>query len=194
MSFNYQEVAAPSVFPVTLAEAKTWLRVDGTADDTDIQTLIEAGTIWAEQAVNRPLIERQFTLTLDQFPACLELDKLPLKSVDSIVYLDTAGASQTLSAGVYRVSLGSKYQSCRITPSVGQTWPQTYAATDAVIVTFTAGYGVAAADIPQPIKLAIRFLVAGAFDARCSFEQFTLHENPTAQALLRAEMLPRSLG
>jgi uncharacterized phiE125 gp8 family phage protein len=66
-----QLVTAPSVEPVSLAEAKLHLRVETsmTDDDTLIQALIVSARTLGEQITRRAFITQQWKLVLDQFPA-----------------------------------------------------------------------------------------------------------------------------
>jgi hypothetical protein len=54
--------------PITLAEAKTHLRVDFSADDSLISDLISAATRFAENYTRRTFASREFRLTLPAFP------------------------------------------------------------------------------------------------------------------------------
>jgi hypothetical protein len=54
--------------PVTLDEAKTFLRVSITDDDVLIQTLIECATEAAESFTNRSFCTKGFRMSLDSFP------------------------------------------------------------------------------------------------------------------------------
>lgn len=64
-------VTQPTVEPITLAEAKSHLRVDSdfTADDSLISGLIVAARQEAEQICRRALIKQTWKLAIDQFPA-----------------------------------------------------------------------------------------------------------------------------
>lgn len=57
----------PVVNPVTLAEAKAHLRIDSTAEDDLISTLITAATRWAEDYCDRTFCSTQWTMRLDSF-------------------------------------------------------------------------------------------------------------------------------
>jgi hypothetical protein len=61
-------LTAPSVEPVSLAEAKAHLRVDVTDDDALITALITAARQSAEHKTRRSLCTQQWSLVLDQFP------------------------------------------------------------------------------------------------------------------------------
>jgi hypothetical protein len=81
----------------------------------------------------------------------------PLVSVDSIQYVDTNGVTQTLDPTQYIVDLVS--EPARITPAYGVTWPATRQQVNAVTVTFTCGYGAAAA-VPAGIMRWMQIRIA----------------------------------
>ncbi len=60
--------AGPSVEPVSLAEAKAHCRVDGTAEDTLIASLIVAARMHVERALDAALIAQGWSLYLDGWP------------------------------------------------------------------------------------------------------------------------------
>lgn len=57
----------PSVYPVTLAEAKAHLRIDTTDDDSLITSLLASATRWAEDYCDRTFVHTQYTMRLDSF-------------------------------------------------------------------------------------------------------------------------------
>ena len=78
----------PAAEPVTLAEAKAWLRVDtGDDDDALITSLISAARARAEWHTGRAFVTQGWTLWLDCWPsgACAEIPLPPLQGVQSSV-------------------------------------------------------------------------------------------------------------
>lgn len=57
----------PASEPVTLTEAKAHLRIDGTAEDTLVTSLIKVARVWAEEYLDRTLCYTQWTLRTDSF-------------------------------------------------------------------------------------------------------------------------------
>ena len=64
------KLVSPPVFePITLAEAKTHLRLDTCTDDAYVSALIIAARERVELFLRRALITQAFEYTIDQFPA-----------------------------------------------------------------------------------------------------------------------------
>lgn len=152
-------VSAPAEVPVSLAEAKSHLRVLTADEDALITSLVLAATAHLDGRsgiLGRALVTQTWELRLDGFPDCLELPLPPLQSVTSIKYLDDTGTETTLDPSAYVVESGHYFG--RIRPAYGLTWPVPRDESGAVRVRFVAGYGGAAA-VPAPVRHAILLLV-----------------------------------
>lgn len=165
-------VTRPAVEPVTLAEAKLFLKVDIPDDDPIVAGLIASARRLCEKEVARSFISTGWRLTLDGFPlwgrmpypgrslerqliGTLTPIRLPISSVlevTSIRYVDTGGAVQTLDPSLYQAEAGD---AARIVPAYGHSWPSTRTLPEAVTVDFTAGYGPSAEDVDPPAKTAV---------------------------------------
>lgn len=128
-----------------------------TDEDSILAEYIDAATEFAEQYQNRCLRSSTWQASYDAFPDEFLLPIPPLVSVSSIAYLDTEGASQTLSSSVYTVDAIS--QPARVALKYSQTWPSTYDQINAVTVTFVAGYASASL-VPARTRQAIRMIAA----------------------------------
>ena len=157
--------AVPSAEPVTRVEAKLHLRIDHTDEDATIDDLIRVARDLVEHDTGRALITQTWVLRLDAFPDTIELPRPPLQSVTSVEYVDTAGDTQTLTADTdYTVD---KYPCLgRIVPAYAQSWPTTRDVVNAVVVTYVAGYGDNARDVPQPLQQAMKLLIGEGFENR----------------------------
>lgn len=178
--------------PLTLAEAKLFLRVEVDADDDLISALITAARLRCEAIVNRSFVTTTWRLTLDYFPpysarslsllppaivggysdrnywlnlsdTAIELPYPPTLAVSSIAYVDPAGTTRTLDPSAYQVAAGTPGQ---VTPAYGSIFPATRPQLGAVTVTYTAGYGPTAADVPKAVGAAMRFLLASYYEHR----------------------------
>ena len=158
---------APTLIPVSVAEAKTHLRIDSsfTADDTYIETLISVATLAAENYTNLAIMEQSWYLYLDDFPDYFNLLKGTLRAltVNSITYSDENNASQTLHASNYFGD--GNIKPARIYFAPDATIPSTYDKPNAVVVDFTLGYGGASL-VPAPIKQAILLTIGRYYEIR----------------------------
>jgi uncharacterized phiE125 gp8 family phage protein len=148
---------APSVEPLSLAEAKSHLRVDDTSEDTLITDIIVAARNYVENVTKRQLVTATWTHYLDAFAAEIRLPYPPLQSVTSVKYYDTGGSQQTLASAVYTTD--TYRQRGRLVEAYGQTWPATQAIINAVAIEYVAGYGDAGSDVPSAIRQAMRLLI-----------------------------------
>ena len=175
-----QLVTPPAGEPVSLAEAKQHLRVDGGDDDLLIGSLIIAARQAAETKTGRQLITARWKLVLDAFPGpslmqsatgasfslpghAILLAKCPVQSAVSIEYLDMNGTTQVMPASDY--VLDAACEPARLTPAFGKTWPPTLPQMGAVSVTFDAGYGTASA-VPEGLKSWIKLRVGSLYGHR----------------------------
>ena len=190
------QTVAPDSEPITLAEAKAWLRVDAANEDTLILSLITAAREHAETFTRRAFITQQFELSLDTFPGCtraingalradpryldrrhasdispnreITLRRPPLVSVESVKYYDSTGALQTLDPASYFVD--TRAQPGRIVLNSDYDWPETQSRPNAVIIAYTAGYGADSASVPGRIRTAMRYMVTHWFINRTPVE------------------------
>lgn len=168
------QTLAPTTEPLTLAEAKIHLRVDEdlVEDDALIERIIKAARRYAEKETQRSLITQKWSLVGDCFPGgswqvspgissphslpphAVLLQRGPVQSVDSIVYIDMSGVVRTITAPAapdYAIDLSGPI--ARMTPGFGRIWPITLPQIGAATVNYTAGYGNAASDVPDDVVL-----------------------------------------
>jgi uncharacterized phiE125 gp8 family phage protein len=169
-------VTAPTLDPVSLAEAKAHCRVTTTDEDGLLAGYILAARQHAEQYTRRAFITQTWALTLDEdWPQCVErrnatrdrivLPRPPAISVTSIAYTDLDGASQTLAADQYRlVKLDTGEHA--IDPAYNVYWPSVRNQSATITVTFVAGYGSSPGSIPEPIRQAMLLLIGHWYENR----------------------------
>ena len=152
--------SGPAIEPVTLAEAKAHLRVDGSAEDTLIGSLIITSRLYIEAALGLALITQSWSSFLDAWPPGNQL-ALPLRPVQSIAAVKLYAADEsvaTVSADTYQ--LDGAAVPARLVRRGCLTWPKPGRTANGIEIAFVAGYGDAAADVPAPIRQAILLLVA----------------------------------
>jgi len=143
--------------PITAAEVKTLVPIDGTDHDARIALLIPAMRKQAEQITGRSLATSTYQVKLDEFPSAIELLWPPIVSVQSLTYYDTSAVLQTITD----YTLDSHSEPGWLLPAV--SWPETYDMANAVIVNYTAGYGASA---PEEVKMWIAAMIGIEIDGR----------------------------
>lgn len=141
-------VTAPTIEPITVAEAKTQCRVDISDDDTYFQDLLIPSARWqVEHQTSRALINTVFDVTLDRFPPgrVLPLPRWPLVSVTSITSYDKDDVATTLAASKYLVDTAN--EPGRVILQEDANWPSDLRNYAAGVIRFTAGYGTTAAAV-----------------------------------------------
>lgn len=158
----------PAAEPVTLAQAKAWLRVDTGDDDALISSLIGAARARAEWHTGRAFVTQGWTLWLDCWPsyleggACAEIPLPPLQGVTALTLYARDDSATVLGAGDYTVDAASQpgrvlLKNCAALANLR--------AINAVAIAFTAGYGAAGA-VPGEIAQAILLIVAALYAHR----------------------------
>lgn len=205
-------LSEPRSEPITLAQARSWLGMtddNDTDQDAEIWAMIRALRAYAEKYTGRRFCDVDLELSLDCFPACIELPVAPLVEVLYIRYLDSDGALTSLYeagsplVGANLVQIDTKSQPGRIKPAYGQVWP-TIRASDfnPVRIGFTAGYGTGGSPedlsvIPPELTLWMRRRVATQNEFREDVISGTIvAEIPRhhCDALLDPLMLGRRIG
>lgn len=172
---GYRRTTEPTSEPITTAEAKTHCRVDHTADDTFIDTLISTARRWCEDYRNSTAYTTTWTLKLDCFPSRdaaygsletgrIDLPRPPIASVTSVAYVDSDGNNQTVSASDYVLD-NSGNMSGAIYPAYGVSWPSPREQKNAVTVVYVAGHATTAAISPA-FKHAVKLLVGHWYENR----------------------------
>lgn len=168
------QTTPPAVEPVSLAEAKLHLRVVATDDDTQIGMLITAAREYAEAYTGRSFITQSWRLVLDCFPRMIQLERGPVRLIDSVVYRDMAAATQTLTWGAVANSVQRSSDAslvadlsdvARIAPAFGRVWPIAMPEIGAVAVNYTAGYGNATA-VPAGIRQWMLLRIGALYENR----------------------------
>ncbi|MBN9588103.1 MAG: hypothetical protein BGN85_10995 [Alphaproteobacteria bacterium 64-11] len=157
---SLQLTSPPTQEPVSLAEAKAWLRVEsGTDEDDLITSLIAAARVRCEWHCGRAFAAQGWMLWLDGIgDGCIALPLPPLVSVDAVTLYAAGDTAAVLDASGYQVDApGGRLIFASPHPGLR--------AVNACSIAFTAGYGVGA-DVPAPIKSAILQTIAWLYEHR----------------------------
>ncbi len=159
---NYTIVAQPSVEPITLSEAKLFLRVDSTIEDAIITALIKAARQYVENYTWRPLCTQIWKLNLDKSDVkeYIGISQAPVQSITHIKYFDESKVQQTLSTGSYQADVLNEPARVKI-----NTIPGIFDMMNACEIQFVCGYGVAAS-VPESIKQAMLLMIGHWYEHR----------------------------
>ena len=165
------QITAPTTEPLTAAEAKLYLRVDNTTENTLISGMIHSARQMVETYTRRALMTQTWDFRYPWFMDTrrpLIIPKAPLQSVTNITYLDEDGISQTLGSSNYSVRTFAGYAAGRgyVELNDDVSLPSVY--TDAIMpvtVRAVCGYG-AAADVPEGLKMAIYLMLGDLYEQR----------------------------
>lgn len=189
---NVEITSPPAEEPVSLTEARQWMKVDvvDAAEDALITFCVSAARRWCETQSGRAFITRTARASMDDFPRgdiapdlvsrqSLEARGVPdflssgleirlpspkLQTVSQIQYYAADGTLTVLNPSDYQVDSAS--EPGRILPAPDKTWPTTQAGRiNAVRITFVCGYGLAAA-VDERCKTAILLLAAHWYENR----------------------------
>jgi len=159
----------PAVEPLSLGDVKLQCRLDPASSDEDslLNALIAVARQRAEQFTRRALITQTWELWLDAWPkgSGLSLPRPPLQTVDSIKYYNTAGVEAEFAAANYQVDIAS--EPGRVSLGYGKSWPTTtLRPINGVCIEYDAGYGDAAASVPEAIRQAMLLIVGHLYEHR----------------------------
>ena len=152
----------PALEPVTLAEARAHLRVTTTAEDALIERLVATARAEVERLTRRALINQGWRLYLDSWPPgrVVRFPVAPVASVDSLTVYDKDGLPVVLPPDTYTPRLNSEPPGFAVATGAGGLAP------NGIEIDFTAGYGAAADDVPEPLRQAVLLLAGFWFERR----------------------------
>ncbi|MBI2720363.1 MAG: phage head-tail connector protein [Rhizobiales bacterium] len=158
--------APPAIEPVTLAEAKTHLRVGQADDDEFIGTLIVAARRQIEAQTGLALVSQGWSYFRDAWPECgsVELPLAPLIAVTAVTVYGDDDTSAEIDPAHYYVDRASRPP--RLVLRGSRVWPVPGRAGNGIEVALTAGFGTAASAVPEDLRLGLKQLIAHWFENR----------------------------
>lgn len=172
-----QRITDAATEPLTVAEARTHLRedLDDATNNAYIATLIKTARLQAEHRLQRTLITTTWRLTLDAFPAdvqlasgarsAIRLHYPKVIAITSVKYQDETDVERTLDPADYVLDNRSDI-AAYLLPAPGAAWPATYDKPNAVTILYTAGYGSAASDVPADVVAWIKLALTDLYQQR----------------------------
>lgn len=174
----------PTLLAVSLENARAQCRCDSTDDDSDIERFIREATEDAEQLIGRSIMPQTWRLVLDGFGCeAILLPRIPVASVASVKYIDTAGTEVPLDSSKYSLLNFDDFAPAVLEPAYGTSWPATRSQAGAVRIEYNAGYA-SPAEVPHGISGWILLQVAAKFENRQSTTEVQTYALGFADRLL----------
>lgn len=155
-------LAGPAVEPVTLAQAKAFLKVDDSTEDALITTLITAARLHVEGVTGKALIAQSWRINLDYWPAdrVVKLPVRPLISITAITAYDGDGMAHAIAAAQFFA------EPARLLLPLNVAGMPVLREHGGIEVDYVAGFGATAADVPADVVQAMLVLIGYWFEHR----------------------------
>jgi uncharacterized phiE125 gp8 family phage protein len=158
-------LTSPAAEPVSLAAAKSYLRVEHDADDDIISGLISAARLQVEAQTRRALITQTWRLRRDAWPADGRLSVLPapLRDVVAARIFDAAGSPHAIDLQGFTTDTAAAPAVIGFVP---WSLPVPGRSLAGIEIDLEVGYGDEPDEVPQPLRRAIELLVAHWYENR----------------------------
>ncbi|KQT55266.1 MULTISPECIES: head-tail connector protein [unclassified Aureimonas] len=156
------DLGPPASEPVTLADLKTWCRIERDDEDALVVSLGKAARETVEALTRTILSRRGFRLVVDEAPAdgWIEVPRVPVRSVGAVTAYDAAGTPHAFGASHAVIERALGIEAVRVSPDV------VAAAANGLEIEFEAGFDAGAA--PEGLKLALRRIVSASYEVRAA--------------------------
>lgn len=178
----------PTVDPVTVAEVKNYLRVDGNAEDSVIESMIKAATLILEDYCDTKFIEQTWLEYHDCFPfkeknewwdgvkeiavselysplPYMDLLQGPIKNLVSVKTYPDSGVAEIFDPSNYIVDNSNSFG--RIALKMGSVWPTTILRKlNGIEIEYVVGLSSDQASLPNNVKQALFIFIARMYEKR----------------------------
>ena len=160
---TYLLVGEPGTEPVSLADAKSHLRIDHERDDALVAGLIAAARRHVEHETGTALIEQLWRRYLDDWPLgrTVHLRPHPVRRLIGVTLYDEGGDPHPMPGDWMRLDTVSRPARLHVSDAVPPG-----AAMNGIEIEFAAGMGETDADVPDGLKRAVLLLVAHWYEFR----------------------------
>lgn len=177
-------VAPPVTEPVTIQEAKAHLNI-GASDDThddELLAIIAASREEWERDTSTALITRTLEHRLPRWLDVIRLTVKPVIAVSSVTYMDADSAEQTVSASDYYLDIDEiRFKATFSEPTIEDR-------SEAIRITYTAGYGSDVNKLPQLDRAAIKLMIGYRFENRDMMVNDGAYKTTAYEALVAKKM------
>ena len=177
-------VTPPVTEPVTIQEAKAHLNV-GASDDThddELFAIIAASREEWERDTSTALITRTLEHRLPQWLDTIRLTVRPVIAVSAVTYIDDAGDEQTVDDSDYYLDIDEiRFKTAFTRPTIEDR-------SEAIRITYTAGYGSDVNKLPQLDRAAIKLMIGYRFENRDMMVNDAINKTTAYESLVAKKM------
>lgn len=159
-------VTPPAVEPVTIEDARAFLRLSSDSEDTILERLIKTARELVEAETGLVLIDQTWRLRVDRWPRSgrLALFKYPVTAITMVVAYRADGTAISLAPEDFQLHDGRRPQRLYLAP-----YPEasTFCGLE---IDFVAGFGSTATSVPEALKQAILSLTAHLYESRAGVD------------------------
>jgi uncharacterized phiE125 gp8 family phage protein len=160
---TYAQTNPPSAEPLTLAEIKAHLRLDGGDEDSLLLSLITTAREHLERETGLCLIVQSWRLYLDRWPrdGVTRIHRSPVQAIEAVTVYETDGTPVDVSLEDHLLDGAGRPARLWLKnqPTPGQP-------INGIEIDFSAGYGEAGTDVPDTLKRAMSLHVGHMFAFR----------------------------
>lgn len=148
----------PGESPVSLNEARAWLRMGAAVDDAVVEQLLRAATSICEAFVGQWLVRRSGAEVLPLTGGAARLTAQPVLAVEAVTLLAADGGESVLDRDGYQLSVALD--------GAGRLTIADRGDADRVRVTYRAGIAEGGDGVPEAIRQGIMRMTQHLYDAR----------------------------
>lgn len=162
-----EPLTGPEREPLSLSEAKLFLKVDHDAEDGLVTALVASARRFVEARTGRILIRQTFRLVRDGWPASgiIPLPMAPVSEILAARVRNADGSSTSIQPATFALNAGRAPALLRVDPS---RLPRPGVPYDGIEIEVAAGYGDDPADVPADLMEAVRLTLAHAYENRAA--------------------------
>lgn len=159
-------VTPPALEPVTIADARAFLRISTDSEDDILRRIIKTARELVEAETGLALIDQTWRLRVDRWPRSgrLALFKYPVKAVTAVIAYRPDGNAISMEPEEFMLQHGRRPQRVYMAQYPDA---QTFCGLE---VDFIAGFGETGVEVPDALKQAILSLTAHLYENRAALD------------------------
>lgn len=159
-------VTPPALEPVTIADARTFLRISTDSEDDILRRILKSAREIIEAETGLAIIDQTWRLRVDRWPRSgrLALFKYPAKAVTAVVAYRPDGSAISMEPEEFMLQHGRRPQRVYMAQYPDA---QTFCGLE---VDFIAGFGETGVEVPDALKQAILTLTAHLYENRSALD------------------------